>query len=140
MSTYVVDASVAVKWFLEEAHTPEALGLLSNTNQLHAPDFLLVEVASVVCQRIQRGQLLPEPGQQVLPALRLLPIQIAPTTDLLDSAVAIAMSTATSLYDSLYLALAALVEARMVTADRRLFLKLLRGSFGDRVLWVGDLS
>ena len=46
--TLVVDASVAVKWFLPEADTPSAERLLAFAGPLHAPDLLRIEVASAV--------------------------------------------------------------------------------------------
>lgn len=139
MSLCVVDASVAAKWFLKESHTDESLRLLSDPYQLHAPDFLWTEIASVVCRRIHRKQLSPEDGLLILPALRRLPIQIFPSSNLLETATAIALDTGTSLYDCLYVALAELRNARMVTADGRLYRNLAAGRFSTCVLWVGDI-
>ena len=50
MSLYVVDASVAAKWFIEEVHAEAALALLRESNRLHAPDFLLVEMDGLLCK------------------------------------------------------------------------------------------
>ncbi len=50
MSIYVVDASVAAKWFLEEDYTTEAFRLLALGNTLHAPDFMLLDIDHVLCK------------------------------------------------------------------------------------------
>jgi predicted nucleic acid-binding protein len=139
MNVYVVDASVAVKWFFTEAHTEDALRLRLHPHELRAPDYLWLEVASVVCQRIRRKQVLAEKGLRILPALRSLPVQIFPSSELLEAATDIALDTATSLYDSVYVALAVLSDARMVTADGRLYRNLSAGRFSTCVLWVGDI-
>jgi predicted nucleic acid-binding protein len=44
MSVYVVDASVAAKWFFEEAYSEDASRPLHAKYRLHAPDFLLLEL------------------------------------------------------------------------------------------------
>jgi predicted nucleic acid-binding protein len=45
MTSCVVDASVAVKWYLEEPESEAALILLDGSFELHAPDLIYVEVA-----------------------------------------------------------------------------------------------
>ena len=55
MSTYVVDASVAAKWFIEEEHTAAARSVLDQRNDLHVPDIFLVETDSIVCKWVRRG-------------------------------------------------------------------------------------
>jgi predicted nucleic acid-binding protein len=139
MSIYVVDASVAVKWFFEEAQSQDALRLLNDPNELRAPDFLWLEVSSVVCKRIRRRQLAPEEGLPILPTLRRYPIQIFPSADLLDAATHIAIETSTNIYDCLYLALAVLRDARMVTADRRFCRAIEPSQFANRVMWIGNI-
>ena len=139
MSPYVVDASVAAKWFLQEAHTEEALRLLADPHALRAPDLLWLELHSVVCRRIRRKQL---PQRRVFPilwGLRRLPIQVFPSADLLDLATVLALDTATSLYDCIYLALAVLQDACVVTADLRFYRRLETGPLRNRVLWVGNI-
>ena len=139
MSIYVVDASVAVKWFFEEAHSENALRLLNDPHQLHAPDFLWMELASVACQRVRRKEISSGKGLQILLALRHYPIRIFPSADLLDAATAIALETATSPYDCVYIALAVSLDAQTVTADRRFYQALAKGRFANRGLWIGDL-
>lgn len=139
MSTYVVDASVAVKWFVSESDSEMALLLLTPSCTLIAPDYLWLEVSSVVCQRIQRKQLLTNEGLEILPALQRFDIQLFSSADLLGPATRIAIETSTSFYDCLYLALAVSQSGQMVTADRKFYLPLARTHFADHLLWIGDL-
>jgi len=53
----VVDASVAVKWFLPEAGSEEATQLLTGTDKLIAPDLVRVEVAAAITRRVRLGEL-----------------------------------------------------------------------------------
>jgi predicted nucleic acid-binding protein len=139
MSLYIVDASVALKWFLPESESEVALRLRAPSHLLAAPDYLWLEVGSVVCQAIQRKELTSEEGLEILPRLRKIPIQIFPSANLLDSAIATALETSTSFYDCLYLALAVSLNAQMVTADRRFCRALAAGQFANRLLWIGDI-
>ena len=65
MSIYVVDASVAIKWSFPEDHTNDALRLRAPSLRLCAPDFFWLELASVVCQRIRRKEVLREKGLEI---------------------------------------------------------------------------
>lgn len=48
----VVDSSVAIKWFVAEVYSTEALNILSGFRagryRLLAPDFMLIEVSNIV--------------------------------------------------------------------------------------------
>jgi predicted nucleic acid-binding protein len=48
--------------------------------------------------------------------------------------------TGQSMYDCLYVALAALLKDRMVTADRRLYDALKDGPLRKHVAWVGEVG
>ena len=139
MSIYVVDASVAAKWFFEEEHTDTAAAMLDADNQLHAPDLFLLEMDNLFCKRIRRREIsLPE-GDAARALLRELPVSLYPFSSLLEPAWAVANETGCSLYDCLYVALAALLQAPMVTADRRLYEALADDRFAQLALWVEDL-
>ncbi len=64
----VVDASLAVKWVLEEPYSAEANNLLENWegegSKLLAPALFLYEVANVLTKRIQRRQLTLEQAKE----------------------------------------------------------------------------
>ena len=47
----VVDASVAVKWFLVEAGSEAAPALLETESEIVGPDLLLIEVAGAIVRR-----------------------------------------------------------------------------------------
>ncbi|MBI5117127.1 type II toxin-antitoxin system VapC family toxin [Candidatus Poribacteria bacterium] len=58
----------------------------------------------------------------------------------LDSAFAIAVRTRQSIYDCLYVALAALLKGKMVTADRKLYDDLQKSPFKKQVVSVADIG
>lgn len=140
MSEFIVDASVVAKWFIEEEYGDAALSVLDESNQLHAPDFLLLEMDSIICKWVRRDVVSPAEGSNLRDALRQYPVQHHPFISFLDSAFAIANQTGQSVYDCLYVALAALLKGRMVTADRRLYDVLQNSPFAKNMLWVGDIK
>lgn len=140
MSVLIVDASVAAKWFFKEDNGEEALSVLDENNELHAPDFLLLELDSIICKWVRRGAVDAAEGIEIRAALRRYPVQHHPFTSFLDSAFTIASQTGQSIYDCLYVALAAVLHGRMVTADRRFYDALKGGPFKKYVVWVGDVK
>lgn len=140
MTHFVVDASVAVKWYLPEAESLQATDLLASGNILSASGLIYPEVANVFWKRVQRGEL--EPAQARLFLLDFLssPLSIESSPFLLESAWNIATRYKRSVYDSLYLALADDLGATLVTADRRFYNALHETRLGGRLLWVGDLG
>ncbi len=135
----IVDASVAAKWFLEEEFADDARRVISEGNDLHVPDFFLLEMDSVFCKWIRRGVITESEGHAVRSTLGQLPVHAHSSSQLRDTAFALANHTARSLYDCLYIALAALLDGRMVTADRRLYDALSDGPLAGQLLWVEDI-
>jgi len=140
LNIYILDASVAAKWFTEEENAEEALSLLGGGTALHAPDYFWLEMDSIFCKWIRRGVISADDAKLSRETLRQVPIQEHPFAPLQDSAYTIASQTGQSIYDCLYVALAALLKGKMVTADRRLHDALRDSPFKKHVVWVGDLK
>lgn len=120
MSRYVVDASVAVKWFVPEGHSLEAAALLDPAHSLHAPDLLFAEVGNTLWKKTRRRELRPAEAKLILRGLASVPFEITPTRDLMDGAFDLAIHVGCTAYDATYLALAIHHDCRLVTADHRL--------------------
>lgn len=117
---WVVDASVAAKWFFPEEAADRARGLLAAAEVLVAPDLLLLEVANVAWKRVTRGEIPAEQARAVTSALPRLFSLLVPATELLGQTLEFALATEHSVYDCAYLALARTRGLPLVTADRRL--------------------
>lgn len=123
--TFVVDASVAVKWLVEEPHSKAANRLLESKERLVAPDFVLVEVGNVLWKKVRRGEVATE---QSIAGVRALPSffdDLAPSAPLMTRALAIAVELGHPVYDCPYLACAESADATLVTADDRFAAKAL---------------
>jgi predicted nucleic acid-binding protein len=139
VSHFVVDASVAIKWFLPEVHGEAALRLLEDDHNLLVPDLLFPEIGNALWKRVRRGEATPEEANATLEAFVSLPLEVYPSPPLLPPALEIACRVRRSVYDSLYLAVAVLRQCQMVTADRRFHNALKNGPFSANLLWVADI-
>jgi len=139
VTRFVVDASVAVKWFVPEDDEESALALLDPAHELHAPDLLTPEFGNTIWKKLGRGELSPEEARTVINALPVVPLSIHPSRALLPAAFDIAVRTSRTIYDSLYLSLATALDARLVTADQKFVNALSSTPFANQVIHIRDL-
>ncbi len=140
MTRHVVDASVTIKWFIEEVHAEAARCLLADPYELIAPDLWWPECGNILWKKVQRTELTAEEARLVRAGLEEQALRIYPSALLIESALEIALDTGRSVYDSCYLALALLTDCRLVTADRRLFNALQRTHYAGHLTWVAELD
>jgi predicted nucleic acid-binding protein len=136
MSGVVVDASIAVKWFVPEVYTAAARRLLREGTELLAPDLIWAEVGNALWRKWRAGELGSEVVTGILNDFRRFPLHVYHSDLLYDRAWEVARSSGRTFYDSLYLALAAGTGNPLVTADQRLFHALQDGPWGRHCLWV----
>lgn len=120
MSRFVVDANVAVKWFVPEVQSAAAAALLQPGNQMIAPDLLFPEFGNVLWKKARTRDITIEQGIEIARALSAMPIALYSTKSLLESAVRLAFMTGCSVYDATYVALAVSQNCKLKTADQRL--------------------
>jgi predicted nucleic acid-binding protein len=140
VNTLVIDASIAVKWVVEEVGTQQALALRKQA-RLIAPELLVAECANILWKKVQRDELT---RQEALLAARLLQaseVELQPMRAVLEAATRIAIELDHPAYDCLYLALAVKNECRFVTADERFLRKLhqtRRRQFRNRIIALNE--
>jgi predicted nucleic acid-binding protein len=122
----VVDSSVAIKWFVEEPGSEEALALFQH--HLHAPELLIAECANVLWKKARRNELTTEEASLCARLLQRADIDLSPMRPLLESATRLSVALDHPAYDCFYLALAESLSCDLVTADARLVAKVLATS------------
>lgn len=135
--TVVVDANVAVKWYLPEEGEDEAFEVFeagaSGEATLIAPDIILAEVGNVFWLRHRRGHISRERVLEAWDSFRNAGIFLTESGGLMAFALEIALDTGCAVYDALYVALAEAEDAKFVTADRKLIRALGGTPFGGAV-------
>jgi predicted nucleic acid-binding protein len=121
----VIDASVAVKWLLDEPGTREAEALLGACQEGRitpfAPEILAAEVAAVLWKRVVRGFLRADQAAFLYERFNRIRPVLTPISSLAGSAMRLALEHRHSVYDSLYVAFALENGCDLITADERLF-------------------
>jgi predicted nucleic acid-binding protein len=116
----VVDASVALKWFIEEEGSAQAAALLATPELLVAPDLIVAEVCNAAWKAVRTGTMLPDQQDHAASRLAAAFDELVPTAPLACRAVEISRSLDHPAYDCFYLALSEQRNVELVTADRRL--------------------
>ena len=138
---FVVDASVAVKWYVKEVMRDKALEVrnhfVSELIELEAPSLLLYEVGNAL--RHHPGST-PGDCAEAVKQLGNLGLVIHDLDDLTaDKAASLAYKEKLTFYDAVYLALAKNLEAMLVTADDKLAERLSAGN-RSHIMLLQDYS
>lgn len=129
----IVDASVAMKWFVEEELHAEAGRLKQVFTHLAAPDFMLIELASIAWKKVRRGELSAAAAMAIAADLQRSPLPFLATAALIDDALAVALEIDHPIYDCLYLVTARQLDGICLTADQRLCTRVASTRFADNV-------
>lgn len=122
---YVIDAGVAVKWFIPEEDSAITHQLLERYLQgldtPIAPDLLISECGNVFWRRQRQGDITAEEATESIDDLLTLDIPLVSVSNLVQSALRLAIQHQRTVYDSLYLALSEERDCPLITADERFF-------------------
>ena len=121
MAGLVIDASVAVKWFIEEDRSRDALRILNAGIDLIAPSSILYEIFHTLWDASRTRRL---PAKRLPELAEIVPTPFAaltPIAHLYETAAAIAQSHPLAIYDCAYVALAQREHVELITADERMF-------------------
>ena len=143
MIGYVLDASVAAKWYLPlgENLVEESVHLLdefkSGRARLAVPDLFWPEMGNIFWKAVRKKRISMQSADEALQSLSALRIPTVPSFPLLRNAYTIATRFQCTVYDCTYVALAVASERPLVTADERLA-NTLAAHFPVR--WLGSVG
>jgi predicted nucleic acid-binding protein len=113
----VVDASVALKWVLDEPGSAAAVAL--RDHELIAPALWLAEAANALWRHARIGEISIDEAGAHFAELMNAPVASLAMEPHLERALELAIEIAHPIYDCIYLALALHHRTHVVTADRR---------------------
>jgi len=143
LTSFVLDASVAAKWMLPakgELLRPEAFRLLdayeAGDVNLIVPDIFWAECGNILWKAVRQRRLEQSAAELAMQTLMQRDLPTSPSKMLLQQAVMMAFDFGRSVYDCLYVTLAARSKKQLITADERLA-NALAARFP--VKWLGAL-
>ena len=139
----VVDASIALKWILNETDSSKALTLLADWNdreiEVYAPSLLVYEVTNALYRRVRKGEIPFDDARRGLTEIifKVVEFDFPEDPDFNIRAMELGQQFGLpAAYDSHYLALAEHKECELWTADTRLW-NSTRGKLAW-LRWLGD--
>lgn len=130
MSRLVVDSSVAIKWFVSEGDSADALQL-RDRHELVAPALLVAECVNAFWKMARRGELTADETVLACQGLALADIVLESMTGLSAQAGILAITFDHPAYDCFFLALGAAEGLPYVTSDLSFVRKLRAANFRD---------
>jgi predicted nucleic acid-binding protein len=137
----VIDASVTIQLFVEEALSPRAWQLFRRLAEpepvmLFAPDLMYIECANILWKYSERFGYDAGLAQENLEDLAELEIETVPTHELFVKAYRLAQQLGITAYDACYVALAQELGCPLITADQRLTDRISKEIAS--IQWLGD--
>ena len=140
---YVPDASVAVKWFIEEEDSRSARRLRElfqqGTIDLDAPSLLTYEVVSAL-RFHPVARFTPKQLRGVIESLAGLQITREPSDHEWTTAFTLSLENRISIYDAVYVAFAVHGHSQMVTADKILMTRLKSAETKQMAIKLSDFA
>ena len=136
----VVDASVAVKWLVDEEHSAVAKRLIKGPYELHAPRLLASEVANALWRKARLEEIGRSTAGSIVEAVAEMPLRWYEDEQVTAEATRLALALDRPVYDCVYLALAQRIRCRLVTADARFARALAPTEHGGTVVMLTDLT
>jgi len=139
----VVDASVAVKWVVEEDYSDRAEELYAASLQFRypvlAPSLMPNEVANAIYQRLRQGKLSELDATDAIARFLGFTFTLMAPAELPRPCICVArMHGLKSIYDSLYVLLAQQLGTDLWTDDRALLRSVAHAA--PWVRWIGDYT
>lgn len=119
----VVDASVAIKWLFPEEGFEQAKAL-RHSYRCIAPQIVYAECSNVIWKKVRRSELTKNEALRATTFVDTFSIEVVSLKELVPLAVDLSLALDHAVYDCFYLALAAIQDCQLVTADTKLHRKV----------------
>jgi predicted nucleic acid-binding protein len=138
LNRFVLDASVAAKWYVDEEHSDTALQLAETGPVWIVPDLFFAEIGNVLWKKVRLGEMEEVDAREAVTLLHRLEIKVYEARSLVESALKLALQFQCTVYDGLYLSAAIMEKCPLVTADRKLYETFSKDVLKKNILWIED--
>jgi predicted nucleic acid-binding protein len=98
------------------------------------------EAGNILWKKQRLKELTRSEVEEITDAILSLPLKIESSQPLLPLALDIAVAYGITVYDAVYVSLAKVYEATLITADRKLVDALAKTDLKDSVIWLGSFK
>ena len=134
----VVDASVALKWFIHEDRREDALALIDLQVPLVVPDLFRSEFTNILWKKVKRQEITQSAAEVLTERIDNFVTHVAVDAEMARKALGYGVALDHPTYDLIYLVLAEQLGTKFVTADRRFAAKLHDGGLSHLVMLLGE--
>jgi len=124
VSDLVIDASVAVKWFVSEEASDKADEVSASAYTLLAPRLIMTEVANALARKAIQKLITPLEAEEYVRALPQFLAGLLDVDDLIEPALQNSCRHNHPIYDFIYLEAARRRDTKMLTADQKFMAKV----------------
>jgi len=139
--TTVVDASVAIRWFVQGVDHDRALTLLDRQDELFAPDCIVPDLVEEIWERIAGGAISNTQGSAIVAAVTSGVPAILPTADFAEEALCKGAGMAQDLKSrhlAFYLCCAEMLSANFISAEKTIVQAARKILDPERVFHLSD--
>jgi len=133
--TVVVDANVAIKWFVQQQGSDDARRVQAYPGPLIAPALMIAETTNGLWRHVVHGDLTASSAKAAVAGLPRWFNELVEDQSLSRSALELAIDLNYATYDCFYIALS-LVP--LVTADKKLINRLAPTQYASNVIHLAD--
>ncbi|WP_428235271.1 type II toxin-antitoxin system VapC family toxin [Gracilimonas sp.] len=139
MNVPVIDACLAIKWFLPEEGSEKARQFFYELENFVVPDLFLIEIDNILSKKVRKRELDIPGSEEIFSIIRNLPFITIPYEKLRREIFFISTRFPVTQYDACYLALAVEYHGRFYTADNRLLRGVKNTPYSEFVIGLNEL-
>jgi len=133
MKIPVIDAGVAIKWFLPEDGYENASGIIHFYSEFLAPDLFMIEIDTIITKKVRKREIELSEAVFLYDEIRKLPFKFIHYNQIAKLSVELSATLPITLYDATYLSVALQFNENVFTADKRFFRGISTTPFKDYV-------
>lgn len=134
----VVDASVAVKWIIEEEGSDRAERFLEGVGKIHAPKIILGEVANAIWKQVRRGAVGLDEALWNLDKFPIYINTLFEVDEMMVDALSMACALDHPVYDCIYMVGARHFDLPLVTSDARMVRKFSASPYARHIIPLSE--
>lgn len=138
MNIPVIDACVAIKWFIPEEDYEKVSGIIQNYPEFLAPELFLIEMDAIITKKVRKREIELSEAYILHTEVRKLPFKLIRYDQTAKLSFELSATLPITTYDATYLSVALQFDEEVYTADNRFYRGISTTPFRDYVKSIYD--